>query len=85
MSTDCHPFADTVTVAVIDEVRATSAWLYESAEALQFIAPDRELLLAGCRCVEDGFGQLGNLTELTKNSPRNGKEQRVRSQNSDAL
>jgi len=69
MSTDCHPFADTVTISVIDEVCATSAWLYQSAEALQFTAPDRELLLAGCRCVEDGFGQLGHLTDLG-NSPK---------------
>jgi hypothetical protein len=53
MPTDGHPFADTVTIAVIDEVRATSARLYENAETLQFIAPDRELLLAGRRCVDE--------------------------------
>src|ERR1700694_4948731 len=69
MPTDCHPFADTVTIAVVHEVGATSARLYENAETLQFTAPDRELVLARRRRVDDGFGQLGHLTDLG-NSPK---------------
>jgi hypothetical protein len=47
--TDRHPLPDSVTISVVDEVRATSAWLDEDAEPLQFTAPDRELVLPRLR------------------------------------